>query len=94
MPEGGDAAPARAAYHPAPRTLRAFPKAAKATSKTPIKGGGMRRRWKDDDGAIYAWDYAHGRIEKYDIRGHHQGEFDPNSGKQLKPASPTRRVEP
>ncbi len=94
MAEGGDAARMRAAYRPAPRTLRAFPKAAKATPKTPIQGGGMRKRWKDDDGTIYEWDYAHGTVEKYDARGHHQGEFDPNNGKQLKPASPVRRVEP
>ena len=23
----------------------------------------MRIRWKDDDGAIYEWDYAHGTVE-------------------------------
>jgi Cytotoxic len=94
MSLGGDAASARVDYCPAPRTLPAFPKAAKVLSKTPIRGGGLRKRWKDDDGTIYEWDYAHGTVEKYDSRGHHQGEFDPHNGKQLKPALPFRRVEP
>src|ERR1700683_1214037 len=71
---------------PPPKSLRAFSKAKKATAKTPITGGGLRKRWKDDDGAIYEWDNAHGTVEKYDSRGHHQGEFDPDSGKQLEPA--------
>ena len=78
-----------------PRALPAFPNAKKAPSKTSVSGGGgVRKRWKDDDGTIYEWDYAHGTIEKYDRRGHHQGEFDPNNGNRLKPASPSRRVEP
>jgi len=94
MSEGDEPASARAGYCPAPRTLKAFPKATKATSKTPIQGGGLRKRWKDDDGAIYEWDYAHGTVEKYDARGHHQGEFHPDNGKQLKPALPSRKVEP
>ncbi|MBV8472129.1 MAG: hypothetical protein JO234_01825 [Hyphomicrobiales bacterium] len=67
----------RMAYCPAPRTLRGFPKATKVVPKTPIQGGGLRKRWKDVDGTIYEWDYAHGRVEKYDSQGHHQGEFDP-----------------
>jgi hypothetical protein len=29
----------------------------------------MRARWKDEDGAIYEWDYAHGTVERYDSRG-------------------------
>lgn len=94
MPLGDDVAFTRVDYCPAPRTLPAFSKATKAASKTPIRGGGLRKRWKDDDGTIYEWDYAHGTVEKYDSRGHHQGEFDPDSGKQLKPAAPSRRVEP
>jgi hypothetical protein len=74
--------------------LPAFPKATKSASKTPIRGGGLRKRWKDDDGTIYEWDYAHGTVEKNDSWGHHQGEFDPDNGKQLKAALPSRRVEP
>jgi hypothetical protein len=95
MSLGYDAAGMRAAYHSAPRTLRAFPEATKAIPKTSVQGGGgLRKRWKEQNGTIYEWDYAHGTVEKYDARGHHQGEFDPDSGKQLKPASPSRRVEP
>ncbi len=94
MSEGDDAADMRAPYRPAPRTLPAFQRATRATSKTPIRGGGLRKRWKDDDGTIYEWDYAHGTVEIYDSRGHHQGEFDPDDGRRLKPASPSRRVEP
>ena len=76
----------RAAHCPAPRTLRAFPNAVKASSKTPIQGGVTRKRWKDDDGTIHEWDPARGAIEKYDGRGHRQGEFDPDDGKRLEPA--------
>ena len=80
---------------PPPRALPAFPDARKAKQKTPVTGGrGMRARWKGKDGAIYEWDYAHGTVEKYDSRGRHVGEFAPYSGKQLKPPSPSRRVEP
>jgi len=54
----------------------------------------MRKRWKDSDGTIYEWDYQHGAVEKYDKRGMHQGEFDPDTGEKLKEASPNRRVDP
>lgn len=94
MAHEDDAALMRGPMVPAPRSLPAFPNAKKATSKTLFPGGGLRKRWKDDDGAIYEWDYAHGAVEKYDSRGHHQGEFDPDDGRQLKPASPSRRIEP
>jgi len=57
-------------------------------------GGRMRRRWKDDDGTIYEWDSQHGKVEVYNKRGVHQGEFDPDTGAQTKPADPGRKVEP
>jgi hypothetical protein len=48
--------------------------------KTPVKGGGgLRKRWKDAEGNIYEWDSQHGRLEKYDKRGRHLGEFDPDT---------------
>jgi hypothetical protein len=79
----------------APRTLKAFPEARRATQKTPRPGGGLRRRWKDDrTGTIYEWDSQHGRVEKYNSLGRHLGEFDHETGAQTKPADPTRRVEP
>lgn len=82
-------------YHPPPRELPAFPAAQKATPKTPVQGGGkLRKRWKDEDGNIYEWDSRHGAIELYDKRGRHRGEFDPQSGSQLKPADSTRKVRP
>jgi len=84
----------RMAYRPAPRALPAFPGARRTTPKTPLPGSGLRRRWKDSAGLIYEWDYAHGRVEKYDSPGHHLGEFDPDTGAQLIPAEPSRRVEP
>lgn len=83
------------AYIPAPRSLPAFPGAQPVRPKTPVKGGGgLRRRWKDQKGNIYEWDSENGRVEKYDKRGRHLGEFDPDTGEQTKPAEPTRRVEP
>ena len=70
-------------------------KAKRAEPKTDIGGTGRKRkRWKDPDGTIYEWDYQHGRVEKYDKRGVHRGEFDHLTGDQIKKASPTRRVQP
>jgi hypothetical protein len=54
----------------------------------------LRRRWKDLEGNVYEWDSMHGKVEKYDRRGRHLGEFDPVSGEQTKPADPGRLVEP
>jgi len=80
---------------PAPRSLKAFPKAVRARPKTPVQGGGgLRPRWKDPKGAIYEWDSQHGAVEKYTSNGKHLGEFDPETGSQTKPADPTRKVEP
>ena len=78
----------------APDKFPAFPDAKRAELKTYIGGTGRkRRRWKDLKGTIYEWDYQHGRVEKYDKRGIHQGEFDHISGERLKAASPGRRVQ-
>lgn len=81
---------------PAPRTLPAFPKAGTRTRKTPVQGGGqLRKRWKDPDGTIYEWDGQHGTVEVYGPNGRrHRGEYDPGTGKQVKPPDPTRKVEP
>lgn len=76
-----------------PKELPAYPAAKRARPKTPRPGGGLRARWKDDDGCIYEWDYQHGTVERYDSRGRHIGEFDHRTGAQLKPAS-SRRMEP
>jgi len=56
--------------------------------------GGMRVRWKDDQGRIYEWDYRHGGVEAYDPRGRHLGEFDPNTGLRTKPPDPARTIQP
>jgi hypothetical protein len=80
---------------PAPKELEAFPDADRAKPKTPVQGGGgLRQRWKDSDGNIYEWNRQHGTVEKYNKRGKHQGEYDPKTGKQTKPANPDYRVEP
>jgi hypothetical protein len=73
--------------------LPGFPKARRVKPKTPYAGG-KRRRWKDPDGTIYEWDYQHGRVEKYNHRGEHLGEFDPLTGEKRKDANPDYRVEP
>ncbi|MDU6410076.1 MAG: colicin E3/pyocin S6 family cytotoxin, partial [Yersiniaceae bacterium] len=85
-------------YYAPPQTkppLPAFPDAKRAPRKTAIQGGGgLRARWKDTQGKIYEWDSQHGTVEIYDKSGRrHLGEFDPVSGKQTKPANPTRKVE-
>jgi len=65
--------------------LRAFPNAERVRPKS------GRHRWIDQNtGNIYEWDYQHGRVEGYDRRGHHLGEFDPETGALTKPADPTR----
>lgn len=56
--------------------------------------GLLRARWKDDNGTIYEWDYRHGRIEKYDSRGRHLGEFDVETGAQISGPNAQRSVEP
>ena len=82
-------------YIPAPRLLKAFPEAQLVKSKTRIQGGkGLRKRWKDPEGNIYEWDSRHGRVEKYNKRGKHQGEFEPNTGEQINPPNPDYEVEP
>jgi len=68
-------------YHPAPDVLPAFPDARIVGRKTAVQGGGAKRkRWKTAKGLILEWDSMHGTVEKYDARGKHLGEFDPNTG--------------
>jgi hypothetical protein len=77
-------------YIPPPETLPAFPDAVKVKPKTPVGGGSkLRRRWKNAT-RILEWDYQHGTVEMYDLRGSHLGEFDPNTGVRLKAADPAR----
>lgn len=77
-----------------PAVPEGFPNLIPDKAKTPRPGGKLRRRWKDAKGNIYEWDYRHGRLEKYDRHGNHQGEFDPKTGNQTKPPDSTRRVKP
>nr|WP_302476576.1 colicin E3/pyocin S6 family cytotoxin [Avibacterium paragallinarum] len=84
-------------YIPAPKKeeITGFKDLTRVNPKTPIRGGGtLRDRWKDKEGNIYEWDSQHGAIEKYNKRGKHLGEFDFKTGKQIKSADPTRRIEP
>jgi hypothetical protein len=75
--------------------LEAFPDANPVKPKTSIQGGGgLRKRWKDEEGNIYEWDSRHGTVEKYDKKGRHLGEFDASTGEQLKLANPNYEVEP
>jgi hypothetical protein len=81
-------------HPPADDELPGFPRAVRAKPKTRFPGG-IRRRWKDrEDGSIYEWDYQHGRIEVYDRRGQHHGDFDPVTGAQIGASVPGRTVEP
>ena len=78
----------------APKNLPGFPGANRAEPKTYIgRTVRKRRRWRDSKGSIYEWDYQHGRVEKYDKRGVHQGEFDHVTGERIKAASPGRRIQ-
>jgi len=73
--------------------LPGFPNARKARPKTRF-GGGLRRRWIDADGCILEWDYQHGRVERFNSRGVHLGEFDPDTGQQIGPADKRKHVRP
>jgi len=78
----------------APRNLPGFPHARRVRPKTGFAGG-RRPRWRDDaNDDILEWDARHGRVERYDTRGTHLGEFDPETGERLSPPDPTRKVEP
>ncbi|NOI81671.1 filamentous hemagglutinin N-terminal domain-containing protein [Vibrio tubiashii] len=82
-------------YIPAPKNINGISGLTIAKSKTSVQGGGkLRRRWKDSKGNIYEWDYQHGEVEKYNKRGKHLGQFNPETGEQTKPADKTRKVEP
>ena len=80
-------------YIPPPKNLLTFSEAKRVKPKTLIPGGGLRKRWKDKN-YLYEWDSYHGRVEKYDKRGNHLGEFDPNTGEQTKIADSNRKIEP
>lgn len=80
---------------PADGVLKGFPGAKPAKPKTPFGEGKKRRRWKDDAGMIYEWDYRHGRVEIYNRRGDkHLGDFDPHTGDRLGDPDLRRTVEP
>jgi len=82
-------------YHPKPKLLPAFPDAIRAQPKTLIKGGGgLRPRWKEGNSYIYEWDFERGKVEKYNHRGKHLGEFDPITGERTKGAEDERRIKP
>jgi len=75
--------------------LAGFREAKPVKRKTPVEGGGgLRKRWKDDNGKIYEWDSRHGAVEVYDSAGRHLGEYNPDTGEQLKAAIAGRAVEP
>jgi hypothetical protein len=78
---------------PPPKVPPAFPDVRPVKPKTSF-GAGLRKRWKDREGNIYEWDYQHGAVEAYDAQGHHVGEFDPHTGRQLKGPNPSRRIQP
>jgi len=67
--------------------LPAFPDAKRVKPKS------QRMRWKDKK-FIYEWDSLHGKVEKYDKRGRHLGEFDHLTGEQTKEADRTRFIQP
>ncbi len=80
-------------YVPPPRALPGFPGAVRIKPKTSFPGG-LRPRWRNPAGDILEWDFRHGRVECYDARGRHFGEFDPGTGERLGEPNPMRRVEP
>ena len=91
--KGGRTTPGGHRYVPAPAedSLEGFPGTYRSKAKTRFPGG-KRRRWKDDAGCIYEWDYLHGRVEKWSPRGdRHLGDFDHKTGRQISGPDPTKR---
>jgi len=64
-----------------PRNLPGFPHARRVKPMTGFAGG-RRPRWRDANDDILEWDARHGRVERYDARGRHLGEFDPETGER------------
>lgn len=78
----------------APDSLPAFAQAIRVKSKANVRGGGVaRRRWLDKK-HIYEWDSRHGYVEKFDLRGKHQGKFDAQTGVQVGPINPRKITTP
>ncbi|PSH60781.1 hypothetical protein CU100_07570 [Phyllobacterium endophyticum] len=66
-------------YFPAPKSadqIKGIPDLTKTDPKND------RKRFKDKDGNIYEWDYQHGTLEKFNKRGKHLGEYDPQTGEK------------
>jgi hypothetical protein len=80
-------------YYVPPDDLKGFPDAVWAEGKTRFNAGKIRKRWIDQNGNIYEWDYMHGRVERYSRRGIHEGEFDAETGVPLKGPVKGRKVE-
>jgi hypothetical protein len=80
-------------YYEHPKTLPAFPDAARVKPKSSVQGGGRKRaRWVDRKGRIYEWDYKSNAVEKYDKLGVHLGEYNHITGEQTKPAKTGRKT--
>jgi len=79
---------------PAPRDLAGFPHARHVKPKTSFAGSLRRPRWRDANNDILECDARHGRIERYNPRGDHLGEFSAETGEQLSAADPARKVTP
>ncbi|MDP1412089.1 colicin E3/pyocin S6 family cytotoxin, partial [Klebsiella pneumoniae] len=81
---------------PAPKTedIKGLVDLKKGTPKTPMQGGGGRRkRWIGYKGRkIYEWDSHHGELEGYRASdGEHLGAVEPKTGKQIKGPDPKGR---
>ena len=51
------------------------------------------RRWRSPEGdRLFTWDWVHGEIEAFDVRGRHFGVFDGVTGEQIKLGRRGRRI--
>jgi len=69
---------------------RPAPRPARRRVGTRLAAGGRNGDRRVDS---YEWDYQHGGVEKYDKRGHHLGEYDPDTGAITKEGDPGRCME-
>jgi hypothetical protein len=78
---GTDSRPANGPVTPNPE---AYPDLKRVKGKQPVQGGGgMRKRWVDNEGNIWEDDRKSQTLEKYNPKGKHLGEYDPDDRRQV-----------
>ena len=76
-------------HHPIPKEMKKTLPGFEGSKRLKHKDG-QREAWDLGKGWHAEWDAENGRVEVYNKRNKHQGEFDPNTGEQTKEAKDGR----